>query len=451
MAYKKIAHMASGSFGTVSLVEDATGARYALKEYCPSAFIKAHIQAGNIPESDLKRRFLYELRYQSSFNHPNIIRIIDHDASAEPPYFIMELATCSLEDELKTDHTLNGNPGPALFDILSGLETLHQNGIYHRDLKPANVLKIESKDGATRYAVSDFGLIKQASGTSTTYTASGTGGGTEKYAAPELMSNFKRATARSDIYSFGVILQDIFAPNPSRIPYTEVTNISGDIGKIASKCTKSLSARRYNSVQELRAALYEALNAAPPTFVTKESSHALDLLESESVLNNDQWDEVFLALESDQITEPVREALLRKFNKQHIEQLQHDAPDLLAAYTDYFCSALDSKKGSLDFNYCDIAGDKLEWLFLAGDVNTKARTLISLLIMGASHNRWYVERKFMRLADSSLSDQVAQRIITEASIKKINIKEHLKHVLWSITEEKNNLHKSFQAILLNES
>ncbi|MFT7595991.1 MAG: serine/threonine protein kinase [Paracoccaceae bacterium] len=119
----------------------------------------------------------------------------------------MELAFCSLSDELQVDQTLGGGAKRALFDILSGLQAIHAKGYKLRDLKPQNVLKLSNPDGTHRYAISDFGfrisdfgLMTPAAGQTTTLTATNAGGGTPLYCAPKCTTNLRRATHLADIY-----------------------------------------------------------------------------------------------------------------------------------------------------------------------------------------------------------------------------------------------------------
>ena len=68
----------------------------------------------------------------------------------------MPLASGSLADEIGTDRTLGGDPRKPLFDILAGLEAVHDGGFSHRDLKPANVPKVHSF--RWQRSVQDLGL-----------------------------------------------------------------------------------------------------------------------------------------------------------------------------------------------------------------------------------------------------------------------------------------------------
>lgn len=157
MSYKTLKEIGRGSFGVVELVVDAEGRKWARKTFVPP-------NRPDVSNEDMRARFEREVRYQIQINNPNVVRIHDYDLEIDPPWFVMELAECSLADELKIDRTLGGDPRKPLFDILAGLEAIHEKGYKHRDLKPANVLKFTSDDGTIRYAISDFGLMSPATG-----------------------------------------------------------------------------------------------------------------------------------------------------------------------------------------------------------------------------------------------------------------------------------------------
>jgi serine/threonine protein kinase len=87
-------------------------------------------------------------------------------------------------------------------EIAAALDFLHENYIIHRDLKPANVLL----DLTRRSYLADFGLARTIS---TTTQAMHTGRGTPPYSPPEQHKQLA-ITASSDLYSFGVMLFEIF-------------------------------------------------------------------------------------------------------------------------------------------------------------------------------------------------------------------------------------------------
>lgn len=437
--YKLLGDLGQGAFGRVSLAESESGVRVALKFFDPSPSVMLAVKAGHVSLGELQRRFFSEATYQAQLAHPNIVRVFESNLAYQPPFFAMELAESTLASDLAHDHTLGGNPQQALFDILAGLEGIHSLGIYHRDLKPQNILRIRNPDNTFRYALSDFGLIKVTTGDSTTLTVTGAQGGTERYAAPELISDFKRATSRSDIFSFGVILYDIFYGPGNRVPYTEVS-FSGKVGAVASRCTKKLTARRFANIAELRVALYEALQNEVPQFGSRNEERIVQLLSSGSELSEDDWDLVFMLLEELPVGSKSQDQVLRAFTSDHLVFLQATAPDLLMAFSGYYIEYVEYGRGNFDFNYCDVIADKLTWLFNLGDVAIRAKTLLALLALGVSHNRWFVERRFQNLADATLDAATAERVVTEVLVQSKNVEGEIAHLERSIGVSRNQLH-----------
>lgn len=115
MSYAKVKEIDRGSFGVVDEVVDATGKHWARKTFVPP-------NLPGVSNDDMKARFEREVRYQKEINSPNVVKILDFDLSASPPWFVMELAECSLADEIANDRTLGGDPRKPLFDVLAGLE-----------------------------------------------------------------------------------------------------------------------------------------------------------------------------------------------------------------------------------------------------------------------------------------------------------------------------------------
>lgn len=284
MDYTVIKEIGRGGFGIVEKVRGADGQIYARK----SLIVPPHLDA-----TGMQRRFEREVKYQSAISHENVVQILAQDPSDKLSWFIMPLAECSLLDEMLVDRTLGENLHVVLFHVLAGLEEIHRRGYYHRDLKPGNILKLSYPDGAPRYALSDFGLMAVGEDASSTLTPSGIGGGTPAYQAPECAINFRRATTRSDIYSFGALLHDIFAPNPRRLPHEELS-VPGKVGPVVEKCTRRYAHRRFKDIEQLREALFDALSDFTFTFQSTEEELVVGLLTSQAPLPNpEQWDRIF--------------------------------------------------------------------------------------------------------------------------------------------------------------
>lgn len=437
MSYQKIKEIGKGTFGVVDLVEDGEGQRWAKKTFNVSSLVDAD-------EDQLRKRFEREVKYQTSIDHPNIVQIHDSRLDADPPYFVMELADCTLRDELIADRTLGGQPQKALFDILNGLEAMHEAGFIHRDLKPANILKMIDEDGASTYEISDFGLMSASESESSTLTASNIQGGTVNYAAPELASDFKRGTTLSDIYSFGAILHDIYAGGASRVPYTEL-KVHGPLEDIISKCTKRLPQRRYQSVSLLRADLYDVLNAQEIDFTSSEEEAIVSMLQEKDKLSDDEWDRVFLLIEENNANSASSGNLFRAISIDHIFGLHDQDIGLFSALGREFCEYV--YEGTFTFDYCDVLASKVQLFYDLGEIDLKALAALSLLEMGATHNRWYVEHKFMKMASSDISDALANRIKLEADVLEMNFARRVQHVEYSIGVSRKSLHLILQAML----
>jgi serine/threonine protein kinase len=90
-------------------------------------------------------------------------------------------------------------------EILESVDYLHKQKVIHRDLKPNNILITDGMNG--RFVkIADFGLATIHEFDRQYHTKYK---GTIKYAAPEVNSSRKYDT-KADIYSLGVILQELF-------------------------------------------------------------------------------------------------------------------------------------------------------------------------------------------------------------------------------------------------
>ena len=117
-------------------------------------------------------------------------------------------------------------------ELLSAVGYLHKRGIIHNDLKPENIL-ITHADNTLKLI--DFGLAD-----SDAEYALQRLGCTPRYASPELLSRNAILDARSDIYSLGVILQEILR---YRDLYT------------TSRCQREEPSQRYSNIESLQRAL----------------------------------------------------------------------------------------------------------------------------------------------------------------------------------------------------
>jgi serine/threonine protein kinase/Tol biopolymer transport system component len=197
-----------GGMGIVYLAQDTRlGRRVALK-LLPSALTA---------DSNRVRRFKQEARAASALNHPNILTIYDIDEIDSRPIIVAEYIEGETVRQLI--RSLDITPSRAVdiaMQIARALSAAHEAGIIHRDIKSENIMV--RRDGYVK--VVDFGLAKLAekqptkladnSPFSTTFhTNPGVVLGTTSYMSPE-QARGKELDARSDIFSLGVVMYEMF-------------------------------------------------------------------------------------------------------------------------------------------------------------------------------------------------------------------------------------------------
>lgn len=146
---------------------------------------------------------LKEARIVSKLQHKNIVTLFDageHDAKAYLVYAFVEGQT--LEQLLNYETTLPpAQAAKIVCDILEGAGHAHLQGIVHLDLKPSNIMIAENGQPL----IMDFGIACRMTKDSVKNTSIN---GTPRYIAPEIISS-EQATASADIFSLGVILQEL--------------------------------------------------------------------------------------------------------------------------------------------------------------------------------------------------------------------------------------------------
>lgn len=170
------------------------------------------------------RRFIQEARAASALNHPNILTIFEISQEAPTPYIATEFIDgITLRRRLGAGRVGLSEAVEIAIQIASALEAAHQAGIVHRDVKPENVML--RKDGYVK--VLDFGLARpterqdvSTEAATMVNTEFGVIVGTASYMSPE-QARGQRVDARSDIFSFGMVIYEMVA---GRSPFIGDTN-----------------------------------------------------------------------------------------------------------------------------------------------------------------------------------------------------------------------------------
>ena len=197
--YEPIMEIGHGGMGVVWLArQQSLDRRVAIKLLLP----------GEDAMVDL-RRFRREARHVQELSHPGVVRLLDHDLDAPEPYLVFEY----IEDAHTLAHVIFVERPPLgvalslASEVADALAHAHERGIVHRDIKPGNVLL-----GADRRPrLIDLGLARSLlREESVQLTRSGEIVGTMAYMSPEQMTAAP-ADRRSDVYSFGLVLYELFA------------------------------------------------------------------------------------------------------------------------------------------------------------------------------------------------------------------------------------------------
>lgn len=189
-------------------------------------FMRSDCPYGMTELSFLGKEFALTLQ----LDHPNIVRVFSMERlEGRGTCIVMEYI-----DGVSLDQWLSASPSQeerkrVYLQLLDAVSHIHSHQIIHRDLKPSNILITRNGNNVK---VIDFGFSDSDS-----YAILKQSAGTYKYMSPEQKNPNGVVDARSDIYSLGLLLKEIF---PTKY------------GKVAAKCLMEDPQDRYSNVHQLR-------------------------------------------------------------------------------------------------------------------------------------------------------------------------------------------------------
>jgi eukaryotic-like serine/threonine-protein kinase len=271
--YEIVARIGAGGMGEVFRAKDPRLGRDVALKVLPTLFAT---------DPDRLHRFEQEARAAAALNHPNILSVHDVGTDSGIPYVVSELLEGQTLRQVLERGALPPRKGIEYgIQIAGGLAAAHERGIVHRDLKPENLFV--TRDG--RVKILDFGLAKlavSASGDPSSATMSQTDPGmvvgTAGYMSPEQLRG-EAVDARSDVFSLGAVLYEMFAgrrafegktavdtmsailkEDPPEFP-PEARSGSPVLERIVRRCLEKNPHERFQSARDVTFAL-EAISTA---------------------------------------------------------------------------------------------------------------------------------------------------------------------------------------------
>jgi serine/threonine-protein kinase len=197
-------------------------------------------------------RFRNEVRIARQVAHPNVCRVYDLGMVEGLHFLSMEYIDG--EDLASLLRRIGRLPQDKAIEftrkICAGLSAAHERGVLHRDLKPANIMI----DGRGQVRITDFGLA----GLAAEIPLSDLRSGTPAYMSPEQKAG-KEVTTRSDIYSLGLVLHEMFTGKARKdtqsSPGDIVKDLDPSIEQLILRCLEEDPKRRPQTALNVAMAL----------------------------------------------------------------------------------------------------------------------------------------------------------------------------------------------------
>lgn len=246
--------LGEGGMGIVYLARDTR-----LKRDVALKFLAKHIAK----DQSKHAHFRVEAQAAAVLNHPNIAQVYSiEEANGELCIVLEYVEGQELKEVVDEDRLTIEEKTKVAKEIAEGIKGAHEKGIIHRDIKSRNIMI----DVSNKVKIMDFGLARLEGSESS--NTKDTTAGTTAYMAPEQLRG-NEADHRSDIWSYGVVLYELFTGqlpfqgiHEAAIMYSiteeepqpinpEVNDIPEKIRHVINRCLEKRPEDRYQKISEV--------------------------------------------------------------------------------------------------------------------------------------------------------------------------------------------------------
>ena len=264
--YLIIGKLGSGGMGEVYLAEDQRLSRKVAIKFLP---------ADVATDERARQRLLREARTAATLDHPNICAIYEVGQDDSHSFIVLQyIEGETLAARLKRQPPDLREALAIAAQVADALSEAHARGIIHRDIKPENIMlttrgQVKVLDFGLAKTMRDPGIVESDAQTGSMLSIPGVVMGTVPYMSPEQVRG-EELDGRSDIFSFGTVLYEMFSGRrpfeakstaevisailtvePAPISRSGSIPIGEGEDRLIRKCLEKDAGRRYQTMGDL--------------------------------------------------------------------------------------------------------------------------------------------------------------------------------------------------------